>query len=413
MIIYILLIFFIAFTFYGLIPGIGAFLIRRQWYNFRKRLTNSSLLPILNSSHLGKGENILLGQFRFFGNIESIQGNDRIWLTNNEFSVGADLEKITIYLLTSYPLEIQTDNIEQLESTLPDEEPQCIPWNKIFSLPSGIQIFVSGSLYSDQGRWVFHSEPKSPLLVVIFDGNRETLLKRSIWSARQRNEYYNQFTPFSLISGSLLLILIAFLLIRVPDLSLSIFNFKIEKFPVLLSITLSSFPLLYLFPPGVVFYFLYRYFWKQARFLRAERDLLRLPFRYFPENIQIDSEICTATLPSGEKYIMQKWRPGEKDNKHFLTPDVKIRGSSLSRQEGEEGTFFLFGAYKTNNQIKKPVDPMAELVCIPGNPLELALACNSKSKKLGILSAIFIFTGLIMNHFLLFLIILFLSISSL
>ena len=47
-------------------------------------------------------------------------------------------------------------------------------------------------------------------------------------------------------------------------------------------LSLAAAPVAPFLPPGVALYYLYRYFWKMARRLRAERDLLRLPLRYFP-----------------------------------------------------------------------------------------------------------------------------------
>jgi hypothetical protein len=396
MILSIIAILLIAFLFFGLIPGIGAFLIRAQWHRFRQKLINASLLSIADFSLLESGTaDKSLGNFRFFGTIESIQGKNRLWISNNTFSVGIEMEKTSLYFLRSYPVDVRKSNVEFLDETIPDEEPDYLPWEKIYSLPSGIQIFISGQVFIETGQLVFRQKEKDSLLIIIFDGERETLLKRCIWSARQKNEYYNQFTIVSLILGSLLLLLISFLLVSNPHFSVLAF----------LALTLSTFPIIYLFPPGVLLYFLYRSFWKRSRLLRAERDLLLLPLRYFPPETDYRRELVAITLANGEKYVSSQWKPGEKNTPFTLSPEMKIRGSSLFKQPSEESVNYVFGV-QTGHGTEKSNDPMVELLCIPGNPKLLAAECDKKSKELGIVSAFCIFSGLILNFVLIFLLLL-------
>lgn len=405
MIILIIALICVAFIFFGLIPGIGAFLIRGHWYRFRQQFILSSFLPVADISLLrSPAPDGQLGHFRFFGSLESIQGNHRLWITDRNFTVGIDVKKLSLFLLRSYPIDEQRTALEFSEDTPPEDEPDFLPWEKIFSLPSGIQIFVSGPLTLDAGQLVFRQIDKDPLLVIIYDGSRETLLKRCIWSGRQKNEYYNQFTTVSLILGSLVLLLISYLLATNPAAAAN------SEFVVLslFSLTLSTFPIVYLFPPGVLLYLLYRHFWKRSRLLRSERDLLLLPLRYFPPETDLTCDYTVTTLGNGEKYTCFRWKPGQRKTLFSLNPEMKIRGSSLRKKSAEEIVNYIFGIERENG-VTRSQDPLVELLCIPGNPRRLAEECGRKSMELGLVATICIFCGLLINFALIFLLLLFLT----
>ena len=124
----ILTLFLIAFLFFGLIPGIGAFLIRARWHHFRQRMIHSSLLSLADYSLLHEAhDRTQLGSFRFFGTLESIQGENRLWVTNNAVTVGIDVTKTFLYLLRSYPAGDTSARTTAIEETLPDEEPEYLP----------------------------------------------------------------------------------------------------------------------------------------------------------------------------------------------------------------------------------------------------------------------------------------------
>lgn len=391
----------IAFIFFGLIPGIGAFLIRGQWHTFRQKLTQASLNRLADFSILDGSENPeSKGTYRFFGRLESIQGDNRIWLTNDSVSVGIDMEKTSLYVLQSFPFDPESNSGTTDDETFSDEEPEYLPWKKIYSLPSGIQIFVSGHVWEEDGKLVFRKQEKNQPLVIIFDGPRETLLKRCIWSGRQKNEYVNQFTTVSLISGSLLLLLISFLLI----------SNKLFMLPALLALTLSTFPLVYLLPPGVLLYFLYRFFWKRSRILRSERDLLLLPLRFFRSPQGVFDKKMETVLHDGEHYVGLEWRRNEKKLDLTIPAELKFRGSSLVHRSGEENPYFIFGV-QTEKQMRSSKDPMVELICIPGDPARLSGECDRKAKELGIVSAICIFSGLLINFSIVFVILIMLVTS--
>jgi hypothetical protein len=340
-----------AVLFFALVPGAGAFAVRWQWRLFRRRMREASQAPFLRYSDL-TGAAGPRGDFRAFGELEAIQGRDRVWINTGEFTVEADLGGVRLYLLPSL------SGSAGLQEPLPDEEPAVAPWNRLYSLPSGLRLFVGGSLFLEEGRGVFRSGPRSPLLVVFYDGERESILKRAIWGGRKRNEYWNPFTLPSLLAGFLCLALLAYLSLRSSQAGL----------PGLAVLSLAAAPVAPFLPPGVALYYLYRYFWKLARRLRAERDLLRLPMRYFPEGEPAAERL--TLLPNGERYLMCR------EGALAVEGEPETRSCSGSRRAGEA---WLFGAVEERQgrrTLRRPADPMAELLRVPGDPAQLASRCE-------------------------------------
>lgn len=386
----IILVFAVAFLFFGLIPGIGAFFVRSRWRLFRRRIAESSLYPFLNYSDLSRTGDFL-GRYRVFGHLEAIQGENRIWINNGSFTVEADLTQAKLYFLPSFSAGTRTVPIERLQEEVPDEQPALVSWNQIFSLPAGTQMFIAGQLYSEEGRAVFRSQGKDPLLVVLYDGQRNTIVQRAVWGGRQKNEYWNQFTLASLLTGAFCMVLLAYIFLRSSPSSL----------PVLFALSLAFFPIAGLLPPGFILYYLYRFFWKRARMLRAERDLLRLPLRYYPETEALPLE-SSAPLPTGESYLCSQ------DASLLIDGELIIRSASLpSVREGKFEDVVLFGTHtETDGQgrMQTPRDPMAELVLVMGDPAVLAQSCNRRARMFALLSAVGVFSALILNFFLLLLI---------
>jgi hypothetical protein len=382
----LLLVFAIAFLFYGLIPGIGAFTVRSQWRTFRRRMLEVSRLPYVGYFQQ-PGRDRLLGDYRIFGDLESIQGENRIYINSGRFTVGVELKEVVIYLLPSYSRPGGTDLFERLEETLTDEEPKTVLWKKIFSLPAGTKIFVGGALFSEGGCGVFRSLPQKPLVVVIYDGDRQSILLRSIWGGRQKNEYWNRYTLPALIAGSIALLLTSYIMLGTPYL----------RFPSLVALCLSVFPIAALLPPGVLFYFLYNWLWKRARLLRAQRDLFRLPLRYFETSEtwkKVPYHEQVVTLPTNEPYLLTN-RPDGIVGEKLIIRD----GGMLSLPENQRGDYFLFGTLKQGSPrvISRPEDPMAELVLVLGDPVLMSTACSRRARGLELLAALFIFSGLAIN----------------
>jgi hypothetical protein len=383
----IILVFAVAFLFFGLIPGIGAFFVRSRWRLFRRRIAESSLYPFLDYSDLSRRGDFL-GRYRLFGHLEAIQGENSIWINNGSFTVEADLTQAKLYFLPSFSAGTRTLPIERLQEEVPDEQPALVSWNQIFSLPAGTQMFIAGQLYSEEGRGVFRSKGKDPLLVVLYDGERNTIVQRAVWGGRQKNEYWNQVTLASLLTGAFCMVLLAYIFLRSTPSSL----------PALFALTLAFFPISGVLPPGFVLYYLYRFFWRRARMLRAERDLLRLPLRYYPDSgaLKLGARV---TLPTGETYMCSQ------DPSLLIDGQLIIRSASLPEvREGTNEEIILFGAHsETNGQerMQTPRDPMAELVLVMGDPAVLAQSCNRRARMFALLSAVSVFSALTLNFFLL------------
>ena len=364
----------VSIIFFALFPGFGAFYVRRRWRIFRRRMIDSSLLPQVEYEQIGREPDGFLGSYRFSGELGAIQGDDTIWINSDTVSLSAELSGVSVYLLPSFSYAENEGVLERNEESLPDEMPRQVPWNRIFTLPEGTKVYISGRLYAERGHGVFRAERHNPLTVVIFDGDEETMLRRSIWGGRQRNEYWNQFTPVSLIAGSLGLLFLAYNFYRYSD----------SLVPALLSLTISMSPIIPLLPPGLVLFFIYRYLWKRGRFNRAERDMLRLPLRYFGD-VPLRNGI-TAPLPDGTRYGLRIF--DNRSDALRAMKEKKIRILQYRRTPVPQ-SYYVFGEPIPGADpeiIGRPNDPMAELIMIPGNPTDLILFCQHRARANELLS---------------------------
>jgi hypothetical protein len=376
---------FIAFVFFLFVPGIGAFSVRARWRSFRSQMTEASKCALIDYSRLNKENE---GKtFRFFGILEAIQDRNKIWIRSGDLSIAADLEEAPVYILPSI------SSRGGYELVLSDEEPQRVPWKQISSLPAGVQLFVAGSLFIEDGRAIFRSRSRTPLLCVLYDGSKESLLKRAIWCGRQKNEYWNQYTLISLITGCFSLLFLSYYFLVTAGMRL----------PALVSLTLSLSPLVVVFPPGVLLFFLYGFFWRRARMLRAERDLQRLPLRYFEIWDGQNTAEAETALPDGQRYAMLR------GSSSSLEDRMPTGGASpLQRYHpsvspvGEE--LYLFGSpLQRGGRFDRPEDPMAELALVTGDPEENAQRCNRTAKIYTVLSGLFLSLDTVLNLFFLLL----------
>ena len=175
---------------------------------FRKTVIAVSRYPTAGPAAIGRDRSGAMGEFRFFGTLEAIQGDDRIWITNGRFSVAAELRGVRVHLIPE-----SESGSETADRGTSGGELRSVPWSRIFSLPEGTPIFLGGVLYAEEGRGVFRDYGKTPLLVVIHDCARENIVSRAVGSGRQRNEYMNAFTLPSVAIGSLSLLLLGFSLL--------------------------------------------------------------------------------------------------------------------------------------------------------------------------------------------------------
>jgi hypothetical protein len=369
MLLHLLLIFATAALFYLAVPGIGAFVVRAQWRTFRTTINEISRFPTLNPRVLGRRKDGFIGCFRFFGTLEAMQGDDRIWITDGTLSAAVDLRRVSVYMLPAAPSQDQADT-----------ELGTVPWSRIFTLPEGTTILVGGALFGEDGRGVFRTRDRRRPLVVIHDCKKEQIVQRAIWGGRQRNEYWNPFTLPSIITGSFSLFTLSYALLGNPD----------QRIPALLGLAMSLAPMSPFLPPAFPMYFLYRHFWKKARLMRAQRD--SRPRR-------------AALLPDLEPYIMLsgEQRPGRpheilcagesvrlpEETKRIL---LSLPPRSARRISGADA-WHAFGAYSDDGngiELKRPDDPMAELILLPGNPERIAGEYDRVARFYEIVSAFFI-----------------------
>jgi hypothetical protein len=317
------------------------------------------------------------GVYRLFGSLQAVQDENILWLANSTVSVSIDLTGVPVYILPSVPKG------ESMIKTgkYPDESPRRTYWNRIFSLPERTSIFVSGELVHKDGRSQFSNAKDNPLMVIIYDCDDSYFYSHAILSGRQRNEYWNVLTPGSLTIGSFSLFIYFYLLIQMPYM----------QFPAVTAITFSLVPVMPFLPPGLVFYYIYRYLWKNARILRAERDLIRLPVNFFSNQGGL-SQSSSVLLPDGARYQCSVINNLEEAWTMFA--DVSLRDSSLLATYADRNEYFVFGMEQGGRS-----DPMAEFLVVPGNPNALLLESTKKAQKYEFFSAFSFGLGFVMNLF--------------
>jgi hypothetical protein len=402
---HLLLVIGIAVLFYAALPALGAFLARGQWRRFRRTVTLVSHYPTATPGVVGRERSAPVGCYRFFGTLEAIQGDDRIWLTNGRFSVAADLRNVRVYL------------IPETESSEPDSlsgggagaaSLGSVPWNRIFSLPEGTPVFVGGALFSEEGRGVFRDNGRTRLLVVIHDCPKESLVLRAISGGRQRNEYMNTFTLPSVAIGSLSLVLFAFTLLPMP-----------ERIVSLLALTAGLAPLSPFLPPGFPLNFAYRSYWKKARLLRVQRDIVRLPLGYFPTSAGAVRGPRATLLPDMEPYLMVRGTRDRGDPGVILSEgarltlppgilrvEVDLPRGGMRRLRGSGSDLVAFCGYTVEGDgmlLRKPDDPMAGCVLLPGDPENLSRESERAARRDELVSVALVALDVVMNLPLVFL----------
>ena len=334
-------------------------------------MNEAGLRPEVSYSYPERSGNGFAGFYRFIGELQAIQNDSSVWINNGSVSVKAELKGVHVYLLpTSQAMESEAQ-VEQNVEVLPQQMPKKLNWERVYSLNQGTGVLLSGAVYLENGNPVFHHTEENPLLVIIYDGKKETVLRRSIWCGRQLNEYWNPITPVSLVAGSFCIFVYAYFLLRGSGID------YISLTAVLLSIV----PVMPILPPGIIFYFLYKKLWKRGRLLRAERDLLRLPLR-FGSSRRLS---CASVAEAVELY-----------------PAARVRSCGVIREAelmGSECRVFLEG-----DDIKK-TDPLVEDLIIPGEPEDLAVMCRRRARIMEISATAALGMSFVVNTILIFLVI--------
>lgn len=365
-----------ATLFYAIIPGIGAFAVRSTWRRFRRKLVEASTRPMVSldavRSDVPRGE-VAGDVFRFIGVLEGLQGDDHIWLRGRKLSVLVDMHDADIYLLPP------------ADQDLTDEPPRHVKWQQMTSLTEGTRVFVAGRPVLSDGRVRIERTETDRVLVVVYDGDARTVLRRGIWSARQRNEYWNRFTPASLAAGLVALTTIGYVLIRSSA----------DRFAALLALSFAASPLLPLLPPGVALFFVFRVLWHRGRLLRAYRDIIRLPLRH------VDDGEERGRLPEGQPYVVRRLSPTEAAEYRRNALEIT---NPLHRGTGEVAVVAVCGQASADggDAVAVPDDPMSELVVVDGDPSNLARRCEQQAQQLELLSMAALSVGLVGNLYLVF-----------
>lgn len=241
-----------ALLFYAILPVIGAFAVRKQWRGFRTAVAIAAQAPGLGDA-LTTGQEAGLRCVR--GDIEAMGGEHELWLRCDNATCVVDMRGAWVHLLTGRSGD---DHIERRR------------WSGLPALGSGARAFVAGDAAFRDGRIVLGPAADGSMLVILHDGDDSTVVKRSIRAGRHLNEYWNPVTQISLALGVMVMSVIVMMVL--PGRT----SGAMPSLITALTLTLAFAPILPLLPPGVVGFFAYRRFWRQARFCRSRRDLENL-----------------------------------------------------------------------------------------------------------------------------------------
>ncbi|MDR0452826.1 MAG: hypothetical protein LBH15_07260 [Treponema sp.] len=397
---------------YGIVPIIGAFLVRRTWRHFRRRFEELRLRPLLDYAayrHGGEGE------YRFIGGFESVTDGRTLWIKGAELTVPVALTGAQTYVLpmppdsesgagdTGLPFGGEGASLKPAagkavhESFDPGKEtPQRIKWEQLTSLTEGARVFVGGALVLTDDRLTFASTREKPLMVIFYDGPDRSLTVRTIRAGRRGNEYWNSLTPYALALGVFCQLVMVLVYMQRPF-------FQLAVIAAFAAMFLPLFPLI---PPGLVFTVIYRNLWWRGRVYRACRDMVRLPLRYFS-----GSEL-RGVLPGGEEYAGLGYRTlgGE------LRAKVESGEIPLlipEKEAGKNARWYVFGVPGRAGTGDTPVggkdvppplpspprDVFAPFAAVPGNPEKLARIFNRRAYILEIVSWALLLAGIGLNVF--------------
>jgi hypothetical protein len=355
----------VALVFYVVIPGIGAFGVRQRWRSFRRRVVQASLRPPVTYAAVREmrsgGE--MPAPARFLGTLESIQGEHTAWLRGSDLTIAVDMSQSDVFMVPHVDLERG------------DVTPTRTSWARLGSLPEGMKVLVSGHLDASGAHPTIRAVNGEPVLVIFYDGDESSLVRRCTWAGRQLNEYWNSVTPGALAGGTLALIVVAYLLLRQP----------ISSGFARLSIALSSIPILPLLPPGVAFFYLYRRSWRRGRVLRAHRDVLHLPLRHFS-----GEERCTR-LPNGELHCRRTVDFNTLDG--YLDHGLTLLAAPVSAPSSH---CTLFGRPQAD-ELVAPSDSLTEWVAVRGDPASASEMCQRSARRFEMGSAAILSAGLLVN----------------
>jgi len=245
-----------ALFFYIVLPVSGGVISRTRWKSFRTRIMAARSLPRLGFHSCLEPD----AEFRFFGEVDAIGGQDELWLRNEGLSCVIDARAASVFLLSGVSGE---SGVGGGGSAVDGDTMERVRWASLPSIPPVARAYAVGQARLDGGRMLLGPADGRPVLLIIHDGKDEDVELRAIWNGRQKNEYWNPLTQVSLVAGLLAMSLVVSWVLPARTL------------PSIAAITIAAgfSPLLPLLPPGVIGFILYRSSWRKARFCRSRRDL--------------------------------------------------------------------------------------------------------------------------------------------
>lgn len=253
-----------AVFFYIILPVCGGIISRTRWKSFRSRIMAAQDLPRLALHSVFEPE----AEFRFYGEVDAIGGQNELWLRNEELACVIDARAASVFILSGTSSEggagVHGACVDELGVGAGDgDRLERVRWAALPSIPPVARAYAIGRARLDGGRMVLGPGNGKPVMLIIHDGRDEDLEPRAIWTGRQKNEYWNPLTQVSLVAGLLAMSVIVSQVLSARTL------------PTIAAITVAAgfSPLLPLLPPGVIGFIFYRSFWRQARFCRSKRDL--------------------------------------------------------------------------------------------------------------------------------------------
>jgi hypothetical protein len=387
----------VAAVFYILIPLFGGFSVRRSWRRFRGLLIESARHPLLEYGRVhgvdGSDEEAL-GDFRLFGSVEAMEGADRLWVRGAKLaaigspaSLSIDMRNVLLYSLPgdgeAFVRERDDGGNESCDYVETEDIPERLSWKSLPALSERTKVFVFGRVYRRGGKNEFRGSRRDPVMILIYEGEEDSLLQRAIRQGRQANEYWNRVTPLSFLAGVMLMSAILLGLTARYNL----------PFVVIMASVIAFIPVSIFLPPGVFFFFLYRSMWKRARSYRARRDMVRLPSYAIPDGT------AQIRLPNGEAYA-RRWVP-----RQGFEGGMPLRGEK--ERDGSERSvsgYTCFGAPEQGNpgRLARPRDPFADYAAIPGVPEEVSASCTKKAHRYTLAAGCFLALAATVNGLILF-----------
>lgn len=239
-------------SFFIVLPGFGAISLRNKWKNFRELVYSYSSIPSLEYDNLEKGE-----LFSFKGKLESFKNDDIVWLKGETLSICINLNKQDIYTLSR-----RKDEVIKAR------------WDNITSLVEGTMFFVFGHLEYVGGIPYLIGTENEDLLVII-GCEEDKIFESLIKNGRNKNEMWNSSTPYSYITGVLILIILSYF-------SYTTSSNKTGSFFLLLA---AGTPFYFILPPGLFFYLEYRKYWEKSVRWSVLKDLKRLMGDFYSSDI--------------------------------------------------------------------------------------------------------------------------------